>query len=1007
MQNNRNYFFYATLLAGFLTSSLLADSTPADVLVGQTVGPAWDQLSTTDIFSPSAHDLSIKFLKSIFGFQNVQLYIDAQYTNPLVVWLMRTLNLGVILAAGAILSYNVIASTVRTAQDGGMSSMGKVNGLTLLRVFGGFSVLLPYTNQGFSFIQMLVIWVVQHGVGLADHVWNQALTGYQRILGSGAIVYHQDQDYGLIKVLLNNQNLAQPQTQASEVGSPASTLDVASSAMCLATLKHYQTVQCQKQARAGQPCQTSDLRGYDVRYDMDGSVCHQAHALCFGSIANPMICGRYALPEKFLNETKTTSMAMAKSLYNQYVTWIADSALVRQKELQAGRVLPERDTIVGCKAGASQACPGSNHLLDYTTLYFLGIKKPMLDARVAEIQGQHAAHVQQTYQKMSDEGWVSAGKAIWTFSAATGATQPVSNPTQICQGSSTAASDCLATSRLTITHARESLQQSVDQGHLSDELLKIYRDGDTYSFGYLPALRLFNQVATQKLLSQQTDDTSEQSGSSEQEEGDPRLDVATYHLLQILFYKAFDGSDAGGLANSPFGDGSACVLCWFRKNVSVDAAVNNLEVLLIKSFNAFTGLYFKEQDIPWDDGQSTHWSHDAEASKNSNPAHTDATVNQSCTTGLPATHCFKNAWDADVIQKNPMRGPLGLLGTIGTIKYGVHTDTTIKKYYNPLLNMRSIGVVLLNTVADFWYQLPQSVLNEGMRLVSEYRGQMITMGWLSGLLQGFALMVPDWGVKLAVFLKVITQTLYHSMQMFYMFDVQSMMVFVPIAASLSVIIFTLGAIFAVWVPLIPFLVFLLAVIGWGLSVIEAVVAAPLVAMGITYPEGHDFLGQSQQSVVLLLGVFIRPVVLLISFIIAFFVFYVAMNLTNLGFANLLASMLSNISKQNLGYKTTLLLALMSCYAYVLIMITEFAFATTYKVPEKILIWIGGQPENSQIAQKVDSIKRGFQGGVNQIGEGGKNSSNVINARSQVQYGDLANEIKIEREEDKGVDDQVG
>ena len=44
-------------------------------------------------------------------------------------------------------------------------------------------------------------------------------------------------------------------------------------------------------------------------------------------------------------------------------------------------------------------------------------------------------------------------------------------------------------------------------------------------------------------------------------------------------------------------------------------------------------------------------------------------------------------------------------------------------------------------------------------------------------------------------------------------------------------------------------------IGYFILVIEAMIAAPLVAMAIAHPEGHDILGKAEASVLLFLSIF--------------------------------------------------------------------------------------------------------------------------------------------------------
>ena len=92
-----------------------------------------------------------------------------------------------------------------------------------------------------------------------------------------------------------------------------------------------------------------------------------------------------------------------------------------------------------------------------------------------------------------------------------------------------------------------------------------------------------------------------------------------------------------------------------------------------------------------------------------------------------------------------------------------------------------------------------------------------------------------------------------------------------------------GGVCAYFVPLYPMLVFTFGVIGWLGAAIEAMIAMPLVCLGLTHPDGHDFAGKSEQAVMLLLGIFIRPAVMIFGMVAAMSVSYVAIRLLNIGF----------------------------------------------------------------------------------------------------------------------------
>ncbi len=122
----------------------------------------------------------------------------------------------------------------------------------------------------------------------------------------------------------------------------------------------------------------------------------------------------------------------------------------------------------------------------------------------------------------------------------------------------------------------------------------------------------------------------------------------------------------------------------------------------------------------------------------------------------------------------------------------------------------------------------------------------------------------------------------------------------PIIQTIATGLIAVGAMLTFYVPLYPFFVYMFAAVGWFVAVLEAMVAAPLVCLGLTHPEGHDFLGKSEQALMLLLGVFLRPVLLVIGFLAAIAVSWAAFGLLNLGFAHIINTMSSGFSSTPLS-----------------------------------------------------------------------------------------------------------
>ncbi len=210
--------------------------------------------------------------------------------------------------------------------------------------------------------------------------------------------------------------------------------------------------------------------------------------------------------------------------------------------------------------------------------------------------------------------------------------------------------------------------------------------------------------------------------------------------------------------------------------------------------------------------------------------------------------------------------------------------------------------------------------------------------------------------------------------------------------------FTLGF----YVPMYPYLIFTFGVIGWIIAVIEAMVAAPLVCFGLTHPEGHDFLGEAKQALMLLLGVFLRPVLMVIGLIAAMILSYVALRIvvhTFTGFAtdlfyigsphgagsdDVLAAAGTLMGQAMLdsdsitGFILCLLvfpltLIIFTALVYV---ITTQCFSLIFVLPDNILRWIGVPTQSSQAAQMAQQIQGTIGGAASQTSRGIEKATEV-------------------------------
>lgn len=185
----------------------------------------------------------------------------------------------------------------------------------------------------------------------------------------------------------------------------------------------------------------------------------------------------------------------------------------------------------------------------------------------------------------------------------------------------------------------------------------------------------------------------------------------------------------------------------------------------------------------------------------------------------------------------------------------------------------------------------------------------------------------------------------------------------PLVTVWMTVNLVLGSTLSYYVPLIPFFLFAFGSITWFAVVLEAILAAPLVALGITHPEGHDFLGKAEQSIMLLASVFLRPMLMVFGFIFGIILSYVAISVFNRGF-----SIASQYLTEYNGdiFSIVYQLAMMAIYTAAILAIVNRCFAMIYEVPNKVLRWIGGPQESGHEESMLQNIRHQQEGDVKSL-----------------------------------------
>ncbi|MCE0722373.1 MULTISPECIES: type IVB secretion system protein DotA [Legionella] len=202
----------------------------------------------------------------------------------------------------------------------------------------------------------------------------------------------------------------------------------------------------------------------------------------------------------------------------------------------------------------------------------------------------------------------------------------------------------------------------------------------------------------------------------------------------------------------------------------------------------------------------------------------------------------------------------------------------------------------------------------------------------------------------------------------------------PLVIAWVGVMVSVGFTTAYYIPILPYMIFTFGALGWLISVIEAMVAAPIVALGVTHPEGHEAFGKGEAAIMILVNVFLRPSMMIIGYITAIALSYVGVWVLNAGYDQAIAFIQqenkdaaklaggvwsyggSDAASGTGGYTDwagiyAFFFSILT-YTTLYLVIIQKAFTLISYLPDKVLRWIGGTPESigQETAQWGEEVK---------------------------------------------------
>lgn len=193
---------------------------------------------------------------------------------------------------------------------------------------------------------------------------------------------------------------------------------------------------------------------------------------------------------------------------------------------------------------------------------------------------------------------------------------------------------------------------------------------------------------------------------------------------------------------------------------------------------------------------------------------------------------------------------------------------------------------------------------------------------------------------------------------------------VPLMFGAFGIMVTVGGMLGVYVPLIPYVVFTMGAIGWMISTLEAMIAGPLVAIGIISPSGqHELLGKAEPALFHLFAVFLRPSLMIFGMMAAMLLAPVVVGMIDAAFWT---TVNQGVIGQGASQGGTVVMDIINpieliifLCAYVMLTVTALnkCFATIYIIPDRVMRWLGHHGEGvGGEAEALGQVKGGTEAG---------------------------------------------
>lgn len=872
-------------------------------------------------FQPPTTDVSVIFLGNIFGIVDGVL---SGTGSQIVGQMFAVFNSALLALGGIVLFYVILVSTLNTAQQGEMLGQKWSSIWVPLRLVIGLGMLVPKTT-GYCLLQIIIMWIVVQGVGAADKVWNAALS----YLNRGGVI---------IQAQIGGESLLTSGSSDIAKGATA----ILSGQVCMIALQQQLQSLRATYDDAGM-CSKSNSNYHNIKYLCENDVpsfINSVNAVSFQD--SPSNTAPYTM--QMPNLSKDQKYSQLNGVCGS-IGWNGIPSSTTDPT-SSGLTSSEQNTVSMSRA--------------------IAVQQMFMD--LSSVANMMVANDPSIYSTADGDTTTSTGSQAVKNVAKQQFGVPMDSSQAVCASSSSAC---------TVWGPDSNLPVSSTQ-FVGTEFQSAIAD---YNGVMAPTLNL---EAEQAAGSQA--DAAKKFIASAEAQGWMLAGSYFYNLAALNTMGMNNNSGSGGtltdtqsgLGNSYFntkaltcdGDGSNASLCndWFVSpyNVKLNA--------ILQLLTGSTGSIDSSTTVKY----PVAFPPTGGASEGAESVTTYGYINNASLIQLPgqvgfAPPAFK--FTVPLTGSTPLSPlPKQNFGNCGSFGIPCLTATLfwnliVRTLYNMFLSMVA-GII--NSVVLTFLALPLQVFgrafNEGLKVLQTPNiNPIIALAKMGAYYVNYAMnmwielimisivnvMIPWFGIFVGILIALS----------------------LPLILAWTGVMVSVGFSTAYYVPFLPYMIFTFGSIGWIIAVIEAMVAGPIVALGITHPEGHDVLGKADQAIMLVLNVFLRPAMMIIGYIIAIALTYVGVWILNAGFDNAVyfmsgvdpssstsvigttstatgsasSSFAGDYQTSTAGYTSWAAIYAqffgVLVYTTMYLTIVQKAFTLISHLPDKVLRWVGSQSES--------------------------------------------------------------